>query len=380
MSSSIAWLDSRRQLCIGDHLAQAHHPALSIPWGSWSEADEEELHSWPTWSPGGRRVASFRVARARGTGCHVRVTENDGVSAAEVAELDGRLPIYLQWHPAGREISMLTQAGDTLRLDRASVDELGPTTTRLSGSPLFFEQTRDHLVAFVGEERGPRLAVVDRDGLRHDLAGPPGNFCAPVVLGDEVIYVVTSGPTQPARLLASNIHGGAPRELAEVSGLAALVGCPARRRLAYSIDPDGTGKSYRGVRILDPVDGSDEAVSDLPVVAFVWSSQGDALIVAERTEVGTIKWHHVGLDGFSRELVELLPTRDLRFYLRFFEQFASSHSLVDASGDHLLVAGGVLGRDDPGGTPRIWRVGLHDQEVDELTDGTFAVYSPRTGS
>jgi len=373
--SRLAWLDSGRQLCLGDHLAQQAAAAASVPWGSWRTPDEDEMHSWPTWSPDGRRVATFRVARGRGEGCQVHVTEADGVAAAEVAELDGRLPIYLQWAPEGREVAVLTQSGEQLFLDAASIDELGPARTRLTGSPLFFEHHESQLVAFVGETDGPHLAVLDADDHRHDLPGPPGNFCAPVCMGSEVLYVTTQAQAPGATLVSAPIDGGAAQPLAPVRGLASMVGSPDGRRLAWSDDPDGTGKAYRGLRILSLDDGSDERISDRPLVAFLWCPDGDALVAAEQTDRGTLRWHHIGLDGFSRELVEMLPTRDLRFYIRFFEQFATSHRLIDPEGAHLVLAGGLVDQHDPAGTPRLWRVGLRDDTVRELTDGTFAVYA-----
>ena len=373
--SHLAWLDSSRQLQLGDELARPNTVPPTVAWGSWGTPVSEEIHSWPTWSPDGRRVASFRVTRAGEEGCQVRITEADGISAAELATLGDRLPIYLQWAPSGREVAILTQSGDHLRLDAARLDDLGTTRSRLTGSPLFYEQAPGYLVAFVGGDDGPQLLVLDEHDHRTLLHGPPGNFCAPVVLDGHVLYVVTRGVGAAARLVRSPLSGGEAQELAEVRGLAALVGSPCGRRLAFSQDPDGTGKAYRGISILDPATGAEQQLTDLPVIAFLWTPQSDALIAAERREGGTVRWHAIGLDGYHRVLVDLLPTRDLRFYLRFFEQFASSHRLVDPAGEHLVLAGGVVGRDDPGGTPRLWRVSLQDDHIEELTDGTFAVYA-----
>jgi hypothetical protein len=376
----LAWLDASRRLRIRG-MDGTEAPAWEgLTWGAWAEPSAQEVHSWPTWSPDGTHVASFRLGRQEGSmACHVRITDVLGVDAVEVAELTGRLPIYLQWSHDGTSLNILTQDEDVLVLEQAWQDAPGILRRRLTGSPLFFHGTHDAVVAFVGEtvdgaQRPPSLLVLGDDGSRLQLAGVPGNFCAPVVLGDEVAYVrIDAGRPE---LHVAPLCGGPTRKLRSADGLAALLPSPDQRRLAWSVAPDGTGQAYHGLELIDPWTGLSERLTHEHLVAFSWLPDGSGLIVAQRTDEGTVAWSRVGLDGHTRRLGALFPTRDLRFYLRFFEQFALSHPLVSPDGSHLVVAGGWVDRDDPRGTPRLWAVPIEGGDAEPIADGVFATFAP----
>ncbi len=376
----LAWLDAARRLRIrGADGTEA--PAFDgLTWGAWAEPAEQEVHSWPTWSTDGTRVASFRLARQDGAmACRVRVTDVQGIDAVEVCERMDRLPIYLQWSTDGTSLNILTQDGDLLVLEQAWLNAPGVLRQRLKGSPLFFQGARDALIAFVGEmvddvQRPPALIVLGDDGRRLQLAGVPGNFCAPVVLGDEVAYVcVDAGRPE---LHVAPLGGGPTRKLRAADGLAALLPSPDGSKLAWSIAPDGTGQAYHGIELIDPWTGLSETVTREHLVAFFWLPDGSGLVTAQRTTDGTVAWSRVGLDGHTRVLGESFPTRDLRFYLRFFEQFALSHPLLSPDSAHLVVPGGWVGHDDPRGTPHLWAIPTEGGEVEAIGEGVFATFAP----
>ena len=70
----------------------------------------------------------------------------------------------------------------------------------------------------------------------------------------------------------------------------------------------------------------------------------------------------------------MFPSRDLGFYLRFFEQYSESHPIVSPDGRYLLLAGVLPGRDDD--RSRVWHVRTDDGHADAISDGLFAVYGP----
>ena len=91
--------------------------------------------------------------------------------------------------------------------------------------------------------------------------------------------------------------------------------------------------------------------------------------------------HHTGavLDGRDERLVaRVRPSRDLRFWLRFFEQFAPTHPLVDPTGRWLLLSGARPG--DPDDTPRVFRHPLDGGAADEVGAGPFGCYAPPVGA
>jgi hypothetical protein len=199
-----------------------------------------------------------------------------------------------------------------------------------------------------------------------------------MIVGERVLYVIhgTSGMELVSASLDPEEQGH--RVYAPVHGLASLVASPRGDRVAWAVDPAGSGAAYRGLSLLDPDTGDSEQLTDLPLVAYLWQPDGLGLVGAEPLEAGLLRWHHIGLDGYTRPLGDLFATRDLRFYLRFFEQFSGSHPLIDADSEHLLLAGGLTDHAQPRSTPRIWRISLLDGGVEQLDEGMFATWAPRS--
>lgn len=375
--TALAWLDGQRQIVTID--AQQRRRALTaetgVMWASWGRNDVTDVHSWPAWSPDGRRIAAFRIGRD-GSDARAVVCDVSGVASVEGTPLGGRLPIYLQWAPEGDALAVLFQEEDELLLDRLDAASPDRTRTLLRGSPLFFSWL-DHgrIAAFVGEKNGPIMLVLSPDGERTQLPGIPGNFCAPVKLGAELAYVAHHRGR--VTILLGRPHGTGIRELEIVDGLVALVGSPDGTTLARAVAPDGDGSPYRDLRLLDPRSGRTRSVSDADCMAFFWANQ-DLIVARKHRQRGTIAWMRVSTDGRSEELIaELYPSRDLRFWLRFFEQYCHSHPIVDPEGTTLLLSGGLVGGPDPQGTPRVWAVPIRGGSPEELGPGWFGTFAPR---
>lgn len=380
-AAPLAYLDLQRQVhaldADGRSLALTQ-PVSELLWGSWRARRDHEAHSWPTWSPDAERLACFRIERT-GKGSGVLVLEPGAVTQTEVLTLERRVPIYLQWAPDGRTMAVVSQRGDELELDVAASDEPGRTRRLASGSPLFIAwRGPDRIVAFVGQpEERSRLVALDLNGEeRERYPGTPGNFCAPVVLGSALMYVAHRDGS--INLQASDSDG--TRRLEPVGGLAAITPAPDGRRAAMSIAPDADQAEYRALRIVD-ASGSSRVLTDMPHAAFLWSPTGDALIVAQmHGQQPTVGWYRLGLDGDIDHIIDLVPTRDLRFYLRFFEQYAPSHPLLDPSGTSLVLAGSPVGGGDA--KPRLWLVPIAGGPAEELGEGLFGVFptGPAPGS
>lgn len=368
----IAWLDADRQLVVLDATGAIRSLAAEgVLWASWGRAEHEDIHSWPTWGPDGRTLAAFRIAR-QGGDSRVVLSVPGSVSEVEGASIGDRTPIYLQWAPDGKRLAVLSQGGDELVLE--SVEAARPDRVRplLRGSPLFFTWLDPvRIAAFVGEPDGAAMAVIGA-GVRTDLPGTPGNFCTPVGVRDEIAWVAHHRAR--VMVLVGRPDGTGTRELEIVDGLVALVEAPGGG-LLRAVAPDASGNtSYRDLRHLDPVTGTTRRITDTDCLAFF--PAGDALVLARRTSRGTVAFSRMAADGSSEErIAELHPSRDLRFWLRFFEQYHPSHPIVDGAGTTLLLAGGLVGERQPEGPPRIWSVPLGGGRATELGPGLFATFA-----
>lgn len=387
-AAPIAIVDGRRQILVVDRTGTPRPQTgpQGLLWASWGRHDPTDIHAWPTWSPDGNRLAAFRTAK---NGRHSRVWVNDiqGVHGAEVADMGGRVPIILQWSLDGARLAVLSQDSDELVLQIA--DPRGDVRDKelLRGSPLFFTWVEGRrLAAFIGEgsPTRPRLAVVSPGRSRHELVGAPGNFCAPVMTERGLVYV--AHVRGQIAIMVSSLDGAKVRELEPVEGLAALLASPDGRHLARAASPDGTGNPYDSLELLDLDTAMTTPVTERTCVAFFWcgspapvSPDSDeppdgGMVLACTESDATVSWWYVGFDGSERLLHTLVPSRDCRAYLRFFEQYVPSHPIVSPDGTQLVVCGRPPGDDE--GPSRVFLVPLDGAPPEELGEGLFASFAP----
>jgi hypothetical protein len=343
-------------------------------WGIWGQQDAPDVRSWPAWSPDGQRLAAFRIARD-GSEPRPVVVDASGVSAAEGTCLDGRAPIYLQWSREGDALAVLSKSDNELVLDQLDPADLEHGRPVLHGTPLFFQFLRGgRIAAFVGEKGGPTMLVLSPRGDRIELPGVPGNFCAPVEMGDDLVYVAHDRGR--VAVVVGRSHGSGLRELEIVDGLVAIIGSADGRTLARAVAPDGEDSAYRDLRLIDLDSGRTRRVSDADCVAFFFARE-DLVVARRHPHRETIAWMWVSRDGRDERLIaELHPSRDLRFWLRFFEQYSPSHPILSPDASTLLLSGGLVGGPDPRGAPRVWAVPIHGGDPVEVDNGPFATFSP----
>ena len=380
----IAQVDAKRQIrVIESDGSQTNLTSTDLPMGlgGWMVgADAEpDNYTWPSWSPDGRYIAAFRLPKP-GTGSSVVVLEPGSIESAELATFTERLPIYLYWSPDGTWLAALSQrftgGADRLHLSLMRRDRIGYELPLTDGAPLFFTWMKEaRLATYVGNEQTSQVIVSDPAGIRASevLPGSPGNFCAPVGLDDSLVYVsLGSGGSQvvQARL-------GSPEltVLDEVNGLVALVRSPSGKRIARAVAPDGDGTPYRQLAILDVSTGERIDLPDMPCLAFHWASEDRLVLAVVNTSRNLVEWHTLSLDGTSQHFADLYPSRDLAFYLRFFEQYTQSHPLVDASGTRALLSGRLQGV-DASDESRVWEVPFDGSAPRDLGPGVFGVYAP----
>lgn len=382
-TAPIAWISTDREVMVLARDGRTFSHTLDEPllWGTWSlGSPESAAFSWPTWSPDGRSLACFRLPGDGTASARLYVHDVGDVSSTEAADLGSRLPIYLSWDPDGSQVAVLSQDDDLLHLTTAPWNPTGDERHLAEGSPLFYTWAGPgRLAAFIGEPEGPgsRLALLDPSGRSPtlDLPGSPSNFCAPLWVGDRVVYVTSrNGHSQ---VLAADLETDEVRELELLDGLVALVASPDGHRVARAIAPDGDGTPYYRLGVLDLRDGEVREIIDMPCLAYLWAPDGETLLVARvDTDRNLLEWLRVDPDGQGVDhLCSMYPTRDLGFYLRFFEQYTQSHPLIDPTSRHLLVTGTMAhqGRDS---TPYVWQVDLETGEAEALAEGLFATYGP----
>ena len=388
--SRIAWVGNDRQLYAaslngGPTLALTRPPPAGL--GSWGTSPRApEVWSWPTWSPDGRWIAAFSVESTDDRVGPVRVDTIglDGVQQEVWWEGPGVSPIYLQWRPQGDALSILLQRDEELVLGVIRRQEVGRMREVETGVPLFFNWTPDgsRLLLHVGQrgEKGGRIVLRDPLGPAEDVLFPQdaGSFCAPVFANGRAVYAVAG--ESHSEVLASTISGERPHKLDDGPGLYALVGGPGKVPLvAMSRSSRQEGSPYQGIDVADVRTGKVRRLTDLGLFAFSWSPCGTWILGAQVAAAeNCLRWWKIPLSGEAIELGTFWPSRDMLFYLHFFDQYTTSHSLISPDGRWITFAGYPAGEGhkDLSSPPRIYvkDTTAPDSAPSEVGTGVFAVW------
>ncbi len=393
--SRLAFIGLDRQIYVTDAAAGSEPVALTAPvpraGASWGVlARSQEAWSWPTWSPDDAWIAAFAVEGSDTESGPVRVValSLDGVRQVEWAHIPNASPIYLQWHPSGDAISVLLQQGAELALSLLRKERLGQVRPLEQGVPLFFNWTPDgsRVLIHVGgkDDPGGRLVLRDPMGDGEDVLfdRSPGSFCAPVFPAGRAV-VALRHEDGGSEVVASAADGTDATSLFVRRGLLAVVPAPnGAPWVAVSSAPRGEGTPYRGIDLVHVVTGESREVSVSDCLAFFWSPKGDYLLYAVvDSDANCLHWNMVFVDGGgpSIPLGSFWPTRDILFYLHFFDQYAQSHPIISSDGRYVAFAGYPAGggQADLSSPPRIFvkDVTEPDRPPELAGRGSFAVFA-----
>jgi hypothetical protein len=296
-------------------------------------------------------------------------------------------PIYLQWHPGGEALTVLLQQGPELALALLRRDRLGQVRPLEQGVPLFFNWTvgGERVLIHVGSKDDPsgRLVLRDPLGDGEDVLfdRPPGSFCAPVFPAGRAVYALRKSDGG-SDVVVSNTDGTDRHTLFHRRGLLAVVPAPGGRPwVAASSAPRGEGTPYRGIDLVNIDTGECRSVSTADCLAFFWSPRGDYLLYAVvDSDANCLLWHKVSVEGGPPVgLGSFWPTRDILFYLHFFDQYAQSHPIVSPDGRYVAFAGYPAGggQADLSSPPRIYLKDVlePDRPPEQVGRGSFAVFA-----
>jgi Tol biopolymer transport system component len=198
-------------------------------------------------------------------------------------------------------------------------------------------------------------------------------------MGDRAVFVADE--QGQSTLCVSDLDGGSVQEIERMNGQVAHVVSPCHRFIAFTTLRAGKSSMSQGLWVADIEQGGVQELMTTDVVAYFWLPHSDGLLVVNRGRGPTeFYWNHIRLDdGSVRQLVSFYPSQDQQFFLRFFEQFANSHSPISADGTMLAYAGHPDPRKNNADTSsRIHVVGLGDEhpQPEVLVPGEFAVFAP----
>ncbi|MEP7217114.1 MAG: hypothetical protein ABI782_12740, partial [Anaerolineaceae bacterium] len=250
-----------------------------------------------------------------------------------------RVPHYALWSPDGSVLSVVRRTGETLGISCYAADgrELGPQVT---GSPIFGAWTADS--RFLVVHAGPRVSLIETasgEAVR-SLSEAAVGFRAPAVsLSGRIIYAEPRDGV--LRLMKTTIMQSESVELARFGSGGVLAFRPGSEDLTVAVASNAEAGALSELWLI-AADGHRSRITRGPFVAYVWSPKGDRVALVAPTQSGDGRHYVRIVDDSGEELCaseSLVPSPEFRLWLAFFDQYSQSHSLWDAAGQTLLLAG-----------------------------------------
>ena len=373
---------------------------------------ETRLYGWPVWSPDGSRIAVSLISGNRPSEAEmsVQILESSSgvggavfVNSAPLTIAEGT-PHYVQWSPNGRMLGITAATPEGLSLyvieaspaDGEAVTSSGMPVVR--GAPLYFDWSPDSRAVAV--HSGQELMVLTLNDAGTAFTVRPiarsRSFRTPAWSpdGTTLAWSAPGGDSEALWLGKPYETTYPPMRLAEVEGACAFLWSSDGRVLAVADRQDEGSPAYRRLRLV-AADGSAERTirEDDWVLGFFWEPNGQRLAwVALNSEERTMEWRIAHGDTIQPESAEsddavgglrFSPSGETFLMLAFFDQYARSHSPWAPDGSALVVAGNqqyLSQRRNGSGAagPHVYVTEVGEQGgLRDIAAGGIAVWSPR---
>lgn len=323
----------------------------------------EGFFTWPTWSPDGNSLVysgvvddgselqvNLYASHTGGVGSRVLYASDPG----EVGLLAQGVVHYPLWSPNGERLAFIAIANGGLSLFIDDLRDDPGARHLLDDGPLWMSWSSD----------SSTLAV--HRGAEHFLVAPDGEpSVQPLDIRAIGYRVPALHPvdgsvtlrTQPAALKASvssarldgaNVQSITP--IRSVEGEAAFLWSSTGEHLAvaessqYFIYRDTPLSIYDGITVVSPSSPGDAIDLSLPVLAFFWSPDGTKIALVTLSErQGALSWAlYDALSDERMRLVDFAPSAEQLTMFQFFDQYAYSHSVWSPDSASIVFAGDLL--------------------------------------
>ncbi len=330
---------------------------------------ETRLYGWPVWSPDGSRIAVSLISGRAPSDAEMSVQSLESsngvggavfVNDAPLTIADGT-PHYVQWSPDSRRIGVTAATPEGLTLyvaDANPADGDAVPTAALPlarGAPMYFDWSPDSrsLAVHSGED----VSVLRLNDDATEFSAQPitrsRSFRTPAWSpdGSTLAWSAPGGDSEAVWLGRPDDTTYPPLRLAEVEGSCAFLWSSDGSVIAVADRQDARSPAYRRLRLV-AADGSAEHTvqEDDWVLGFFWEPSGQRLAwIALNSEERTMEWRisdgNVAApesDAPPAEAVAGLhfsPSGETFLMLAFFDQYARSHSPWAPDGSALVVSG-----------------------------------------
>ncbi len=349
----------------------------------------ETFHSWPTWSPDGRKLAVSRIGLGNSQEPTISIVIIDVTSGRSrniddvniVGMVAENSPHYLYWGPDSRHLSFLATTRLGLSLFIVDTDN-GDINAIDTGAPLYYSWGGDGLSMIVHKGSSIKLFENLDSGISgKDLAKASG-FRAPAFSKDGSKMAYLSETDQGVSLKIALSGDFTEVNVGDLGRLSAFMWSPSSNHLAIA-DQDDDRSVFNRLRIVSDDGSLENILIEEPFIAYFWSPDGRRIAwVGLDLENQGFEWKVTDVSGSrSKSIFRFQPSRDQLTVLSFFDQYAYSNSPWSPDGTKLVVSGTktIPFEQRNGHTPAGARIYVLDVEgvndpVD-IAEGSFASWS-----
>ena len=373
---------------------------------------ETRLYGWPVWSPDGSQIAVSLISGSRPAEAEMSLQILESASGVGGAVFVNSAPLtiaegtphYVQWSPNGQMlgITAATPEGLSLYVIESNPADGEPVTSGMPivrGAPLYFDWSPDSRAVAV--HSGQELMVLTLNDAGTGFTVKPiarsRSFRTPAWSpdGTTLAWSAPGGDSEAVWLGKPYEANYPPMRLAEVEGACAFLWSSDGRVLAVADRQDEGSPAYRRLRLV-AADGSMERTirEDDWVLGFFWEPDGQRLAwVALNSEERTMEWRIYDVGLMESEIgggsdapvggLRFSPSGETFLMLAFFDQYARSHSPWAPDGSALVVAGNqqyLSQRRNGSGAagPHVYVAEVGEPGgLQDIAAGGIAVWSPR---
>lgn len=370
------------------------------------------LYSWPVWSPDGSRIAVSLLSGDSPSEAQVSLRSLESSTGVGGAAFINEAPLtiaegtphYVQWSPDGQKLGVTAATPEGLTLfvvDATPAPQSGTPNAPLAvqrGAPLYFDWSPDSASLAVHSDEDVLLVRPDYQAGQFSVQplARSRSFRTPAWSPDgaRVAWSAPGGDSEALWVGQPDQPDTPALRLAEVEGTCAFLWSSDGATIAVADRQIAGSPAYRRLRLL-AADGSTERIlkEDDWVLGFFWEPNGDRLAwVALNPEERTMEWRIAGdldsdpageatdnaLGGFR-----FSPSGETFLMLAFFDQYARSHSPWAPDGSGLVVTGtqqylSERRNGSSGGGSRVYVVETgEDGQLRDIANGSMAVWSTR---
>ena len=313
----------------------------------------DSFHTWPTWSPDGRRIAFSKASSGDDEQGHVGLYYVDTLDGT-IHHIYTNEPItqgiapsaihYIFWSPDSQKVAFVAMTLRGQNMFMFDIKDDGPPKRLIEGGPVYSSWSHDsrYILAHIEPNREHLLIDLQGDGSPQRVSNSSGLYLSPAwsPIENRVAFLEI-GENQDQLLMTADANAEDRRIMTQVEGRVSFLWAPDGQKIALGNIPEG-GLHFENVKLLS-ADGSEERVIlEDRTLAFFWSPDGRSIAYVTLFDDAEGVLELATLDVTSDErriLARFRPSRETVDLLLFFEQFAKSHLVWSPDSRYLILAG-----------------------------------------